>query len=84
MGVLWRERPNGAENLTAGRGSKSILLTFDRIIRFRTENGLGPLLTVGENTAQGVFEWWLTDAATEKVDENQLDMWAWETDFYIP
>ena len=46
--------------------------TFGRMIEARKAAGM--LVAAPTDTAQGWFDWWMTDSAQEQADENQLTM----------
>jgi phosphoadenosine phosphosulfate reductase len=50
------------------------LRTFQRIWDIRVQ--LGMTMFDHSSTAEGWFEWWLSDRAQEHTDENQLNLWT--------
>lgn len=61
---------------------KLYLRAIEQVIHDRKALGL-TVFTDGQ-TAEEWLEWWLSDRASDEVDDAQLDIWNWESDDYYP
>lgn len=52
------------------------LRAFERMLQRRREKGL--YVSEQTQTAEDWFDWWMSDRAQEKTDENQLALWGYE------